>query len=93
MEEDRIRFNEVNIDENVKARIDTTVPKNVKEYIDKKNYKVNELIRLGILAKEDNPQLIQRIRDLENKYVRIENSLSVIIELLHRLDTNTALCK
>lgn len=76
-------FNEINIDEKKLERVDTTIPKEVKAYLKEKGWKVNDLIRLGMLAKEGNPQLIERVREVEDKFKVIESRLSVIIELLN----------
>lgn len=53
-------------------KITTTIPRNVKNKIIGNNYRYNELITLGLLAKENNPQLIRRIQELEKRVARLE---------------------
>lgn len=78
MGEDRI--NELKIEEEITGRITTTIPKDIKDYIKRNGYKYNELLRLGIMAKENNPQMIDRIRILENRNEVIERRLEYIID-------------
>lgn len=49
------------------VQISTTIPKELKDMINVKGWKFNDLIRLGISTKEDNPQLIRRIKELEKQ--------------------------
>lgn len=78
-----MKFNGLVFNDKIKCRVDTTLPKGIVSYIKNNGYKINELIRLGILAKEDNPQLIDRIEMIENRFKVIENKLSIIMELLN----------
>lgn len=68
-----------NIDEKNIREVTTTLPKDIVEYIKKQGYKYNELIRIGIKAKEGNPQLIERIKVLEHCIPRIEASLDLLL--------------
>ena len=47
------------------VRVSTTIPIELHEEIKNLRYKVSDLVRLGFLAKKDNPQIIDRIRELE----------------------------
>ena len=62
-------YKDIEINEKKLKKTTTTIPVDVRLYIAQKGYKINELIRLGILAKEDNPQLIDRINQLENQFM------------------------
>lgn len=61
----------------VLVRITTTITEKERKEILNCGWEYNELIRLGILAKKDNPQLIKRIKELEMEMSalkgRIEN--------------------
>lgn len=75
-------INSLLIDEHDIVKVNTTIPRTVRDYIKEKGYPINELIRLGALGKENNPQLIERIRFLEDRYILIEKKLDgLIVEL------------
>ena len=86
---ENVKFIDVMIDETDRQKVTTTLPTAVRGYIASKGYKLNDLIRLGTLAKEDNPQLISRLKLIEEKYTKIENILfdlkekvSIILEIV-----------
>lgn len=71
---EEIKFNEIDINEEELIKVTTTLPRSVRDYLKSKGYKLNDLIRLGALAKQDNPQLISRIKVLEDNMQTIRNS-------------------
>jgi hypothetical protein len=60
----------------------TTIPLEEFNYIRTKGYKVSELVLLGLKAREDNPQLIERIRNVENTIPDINEKLVHIRQML-----------
>jgi hypothetical protein len=48
-------------------RINSTLPEEVFEEIKKEGFKIPELIKLGLLAKKNNPQLFDRFADLQEQ--------------------------
>ena len=83
------KVTDLEINEKKLEKVTTTLPKEVKAYIRDKGYRVNELIRLGLVSKEDNPQLIDRIRRLETSFSFIEKRLEEILYHLDRLRVDT----
>lgn len=55
--------------------ITTTIPTEWRLKIAEKRWKINELIGLGISAKEDNPQIMARIAELERTNDRLRARL------------------
>lgn len=49
------------------VKVTTTITEDEREEITAKGWAYNELIRLGMLAKEENPQLIERIGKVEEE--------------------------
>lgn len=56
--------------------------------IKKEHWGVPELIRLGIKAKQGNPQLIQRINELESMNKNVVDKLRYYVELSRKLQEN-----
>ena len=50
------------------------------DYVKRNNWKWREVVGLGIKAKEDNPQLLSRINDLENNMQRAQLRISMLSE-------------
>lgn len=74
-----MNFEDIVINDKKIGKTTTTLPMDVKKYIRSQGYKINDLIRLGIKAKEGNPQLIERINRLENMYEIINHKLDILI--------------
>lgn len=55
--------------------ITTTIPTEWRLKIAEKRWKINELIGLGMAAKEDNPQIMARIAELERTNDRLRARL------------------
>lgn len=71
--EDRYREDDVLVD------IHTTITENERAEITSSGWAYNELIRLGMLAKKNNPQLIERVN-------AVEEELKIISSRLKRLE-------
>jgi len=81
----------VKIDENGNGKIQIDLPEEWFEEKEKMDASWREIVGLGIKAKKDNPQLINRIKDIECKFEKIltkqieaETERKLIIELLNR---------
>lgn len=63
----------------------TTLELSEWEQIKEKKWKLNELIRLGMKSKEDNPQLLARLHNLETENVRMTNNITKYQEKVQTL--------
>jgi len=65
----------------------TTIRREIYDRIKKEGWKVSELVRLGVCAKEQNPQLIQRIKELEAENSKISAKLQTYAKRLFELES------
>lgn len=56
-------------------QISTTVKTELLAQIKEHGYKVSELIKLGFLAKKNNPQLLERVKNSEKETETLQNSI------------------
>lgn len=84
-----MNFNEIEINERDTTNITTSLPTAIKNYIKSKNWRTNELIRLGILAKEDNPQLIERVSNTERDIKILEKRMDIWKEIIEEINKRT----
>lgn len=66
--------------------ISTCLPMEIHARIKKNGYKMPELIRLGLLAKEGNPQLVDRIRGLEQLNESLAKKLQIYAARLYKYE-------
>lgn len=62
------------------VQVHTTLTEKEREEICTKGWEYNELIRLGVLAKKDNPQLISRVGILEKKLEYAETRIQLLLD-------------
>lgn len=66
--------------------ITTTLTVEEKEFIASKKWKYNELIRLGIYAKENNPQILARVKEIEETNERLANKIQSYAKRLFEIE-------
>ena len=58
------------------SQVNTTLSnKEIKFIRDEMHWKYNELIRLGVLAKKNNPQMLVRLREVEDDRDKLMNKI------------------
>lgn len=57
-------------------QITTTITAELKHEIAKKGYKISDLIRAGFLAKENNPQLLERLAATDKELKILEQNIN-----------------
>ena len=69
--------------------ISTCLPILMHDEIKKRGWKVPELIRLGVLAKKENPQMISRIRELDDINKELIKNLRMCAVRIYKLEHPT----
>jgi len=54
--------------------------------IKKNGWKYNDIMKLGIIAKKENPQMINRIREMEQKQAVLVKKVSVYAQKVYDLE-------
>lgn len=81
------KFKELTIDWKRKKTITTSIPIDVYNYIKENSKRINNLIMLGLMAEEDNPQLLNRISEQERKSKMLEEKIGRIFELIGEINS------
>jgi len=74
----------------MKTTISTTIDVEDRDIIKQNNWKYNEVFKLGLFAKKNNPQMIDRIKKLEEKNLLLAQKLNVLAKKCYVLEENLA---
>jgi hypothetical protein len=66
--------------------ITTTIPPEWHAKIKANHWRIPEIIGLGIKAREGNPQMIARIKELEDKNLRLRETLDRYVKRVNQLE-------